>query len=124
MNEEQYKFLKLLTFGTCNELFEVIDADGIRKPAIRTKIRDVEPSPNGEKNFNKEFWTLEIDWRLINRWKTVKENKWWSVIDMLCGVRTARRFTQMNIIKPFIACLGVPLRSALNVERRAAHSSV
>lgn len=75
MNEEQYKFLKLLTFGTCNELFEVIDADGIRKPAIRTKIRDVEPSPNGEKNFNKEFWTLEIDWRLINRWKTVKENK-------------------------------------------------
>lgn len=37
MNAEQYKFLKMLTFGTYNELFEVIDAEGIRKPAIRTK---------------------------------------------------------------------------------------
>lgn len=73
MNAEQYKFLKMLTFGTYNELFEAIDADGIRKPAIRTEIRDVEPSPSGEKNFNKEFWTVEIDWRLIDRWKPVKE---------------------------------------------------
>ena len=75
MNADQYRFLKMLTFGTYNELFEVIDEDGIRKPAIRTKIRDVEPSPKGEKNFNKELWTVEIDWRLIDRWKTVKENK-------------------------------------------------
>ena len=75
MNEEQYKFLKTLTFGTYNELFYVIDEDGIRKPAILTKIRDVEPSPNGEKNFNKEFWTVEIDWRLIDRWKHSKEKE-------------------------------------------------
>ena len=73
MNAEQYKFLKMLTFGTYNDLFEVIDAEGIRKPAIRTKIRDVEPSPKGEKNFSKELWTVEIDWRLINRLKPVKE---------------------------------------------------
>ena len=73
MNEEQYKFLKMLTFRTYNELFEVVDEDGIRKPAIRTKIRDVESSPKGEKNFNKEFWTVEIDWRLIERWKPVDE---------------------------------------------------
>ena len=73
MNTEQYKFLKMLTFGTFNELFEAIDADGLRKPAIRTKIRDVEPSPKGEKNFSKELWTGEIDWRLIDRWKPVKE---------------------------------------------------
>ncbi len=75
MTEEQYKFLKMLTSGTYNELFEAIDADGIRKPAIRTKIRDVESSPNGEKNFNKEFWTVEIDWRLIERWKQFKEEE-------------------------------------------------
>lgn len=80
MNAEQYKFLKIkflkiLTYGTYNELFEVIDEDGIRKPAIRTKIRDVEPSPKGEKNFDKEFWTLEIDWRLIDRWRKVKEEE-------------------------------------------------
>ena len=75
MNAEQYEFLKMLTFGTCNELLEVIDADGIRKPAIRTKIRDVEPSLKEEKNFNKEFWTLEIDWRLISRWKSAKEEE-------------------------------------------------
>ena len=73
MDAEQYKFLKMLTSGTYNELFEVIDVDGIRKPAIRTKIRDVELSPKGEKNFNKEFWTVEIDWSLIDRWKPVKE---------------------------------------------------
>ncbi len=75
MNEEQYKFLKMLTFCTYNELFEVIDADGIRKPAIRTKIRDIEPSPKGEKNFNKEFWTVEIDWRLIERWRLSKDEE-------------------------------------------------
>ena len=75
MNAEQYKFLKMLTFGTYNELFEAIDADGIRKPAIRTKIRDVEPSPKGEKNFSKELWTVEIDWRLIDRCKPVKEDE-------------------------------------------------
>lgn len=75
MNEEQYKFLKTLTFGTYNELFEVIDADGIRKPAILTKIRDAEPSPKGDKNFNKEFWAVEIDWRLIDRWKHDNEDE-------------------------------------------------
>ena len=73
MNAAQYRFLKMLTFGTYNELFEVIDTDGIRKPAILTKIRDVEPSPKGEKNFEKELWTVEIDWRLIDRLKPVKE---------------------------------------------------
>ena len=73
MSHEQYKFLKLLTFGTYNELFEVIDVDGIRKPAIRTKIRNVETSPKGDRNFNKEFWTVEIDWRLLDRWKPTKE---------------------------------------------------
>ena len=75
MNEEQYNFLKMMTFSTYNELFEVIDVDGIRKPAIRTKIRDVESSLKGEKNFNKEFWTVEIDWRIIKRWKPVKEEE-------------------------------------------------
>lgn len=69
MRSEEYKFLRMLTYGTYNELFEVIDADGIRKPAIRTKIRNVEPSPRGDKNFDKEFWTVEIDWRLLDRWK-------------------------------------------------------
>ncbi len=75
MSDEQYKFLRLLTFGTYNELFEVIDVDGIRKPAIRTKIRNVEPSPKGDRNFNKEFWTVEIDWRLLDRWKPAKEEE-------------------------------------------------
>ena len=75
MSEEWYKFLRMLTFGTYNELFEVIDADGIRKPAIRTKIRNVEPSPKGDSNFDKEFWTVEIDWRLLDRWKPTKEEQ-------------------------------------------------
>lgn len=73
MNREEYRFLKMLTFGTYNKLFEVIDEDGIRKPAIRTKKRDVESSPRGEKNRNKESWIVEIDWRLLDRWKPVKE---------------------------------------------------
>lgn len=68
MSDEQYKFLIWLTYGTYNELFEVIDDDGIRKPAIITKIRNVEASPKGGRNFNKEFFTLEIDWRLLERW--------------------------------------------------------
>ena len=75
MSNEQYKFLRLITYGTYNELFEVIDTDGIRKPAIRTKIRNVEPSPKGDKNFNKEFWTVEIDWRLLDRWKPTEEEE-------------------------------------------------
>ncbi|MEE3357968.1 MAG: hypothetical protein VZR31_07775 [Lachnospiraceae bacterium] len=75
MSDEQYKFLRLITYGTYNELFEVIDVDGIRKPAIRTKIRNVEPSPKGDKNFDKEFWTVEIDWRLLDRWKPTEEEE-------------------------------------------------
>lgn len=67
MSDEQYKFLIWLTYGTYNELFEVIDNDGIRKPAIITKIRNVEASPKGGRNFNKELFTLEIDWRLLER---------------------------------------------------------
>lgn len=75
MSDEQYEFLRMITYGTYNELFEVIDADGIRKPAIRTKIRNVEPSPKGDKNFDKEFWTVEIDWRLLDRWKPTEEEE-------------------------------------------------
>lgn len=75
MSNEQYKFLQLLTYDTYNELFEVIDDDGIRKPAILTKVRDVKSSPKREKNFNKEFWTLEIDWRLLDRCKHTKEEE-------------------------------------------------
>ena len=75
MSDEQYKFLQWLTYGTYNELFEVIDDDGIRKPAIITKIRNVEPSPKGDKNFDKEFWTVEIDWRLLDRWKPTEEEE-------------------------------------------------
>ena len=75
MSDEQYKFLRLLTFSTYNELFEVIDVDGIRKPAIRTKIRNVEPSPKGDMNLNKEFWTVEIDWRLLDNWKSAEEKE-------------------------------------------------
>ena len=75
MSNEQYKFLRLITYGTYNELFEVIDVDGIRKPAIRTKIRNIEPSPKGDKNFDKEFWTVEVDWRLLDRWKPTEEEE-------------------------------------------------
>lgn len=73
MSNEQYEFLRMITYGTYNELFEVIDVDGIRKPAIRTKIRDIEPSLKGDKNFDKEFWTVEIDWRLLDRWKPTED---------------------------------------------------
>lgn len=75
MSNEQYEFLRMITYGTYNELFEVIDVDGIRKPAIRTKIRDIEPSLKGDKNFDKEFWTVEIDWRLLDRWKPTEDEE-------------------------------------------------
>lgn len=71
MSDEQYKFLKWLTYGTYNELFEVIDDDGIRKPAIRTEMcRDVWAPPKGDKNFNVEEYLMTIDWRLLDRWRT------------------------------------------------------
>lgn len=64
-----YKFLRLLTYGTYNELFEVMDIDMKFKPAITTKLVKVNPSPKGEKNFNKELWSVEIDWRLLDSYK-------------------------------------------------------
>lgn len=85
MSDEQYKFLQWLTFGTYNELFEVIDDDGIRKPAIMTKIRNVESSPKGDKNFNKELWTLEIDWRLLDSWRQKPEKQTANRKSVLCG---------------------------------------
>ena len=75
MSDEQYKLLQWLTYGTYNELFEVIDDDGIRKPAIRSKVRNVELSPKGDKNFNKEVWILEIDWRLLDKWRMKLEKQ-------------------------------------------------
>lgn len=75
MSDEQYKLLQWLTYGTYNELFEVIDDDGVRKPAIRSKVRNVEPSPKGDKNFNKEVWILEIDWRLLDKWRMKLEKQ-------------------------------------------------
>ena len=61
MSDEMYKFLSLLTYGTYNELFEVMDIDMKFKPAITTKLIKVNPSPEGEKNFDKELWSVEID---------------------------------------------------------------
>ena len=69
MSDEMYKFLRLLTYGTYNELFEVMDIDMKFKPAITTKLVKVNPSPKGEKNFNKELWSVEIDWRLLDSYK-------------------------------------------------------
>ena len=75
MSDDLYKFLRFLTYSTYNELFEIIDIDGIRKPAITTKLVKVDPSPEGEKNFDKELWSVEIDWRLLDKYKPSKEEE-------------------------------------------------
>lgn len=66
MNSDRYSFLKLLTHSTYGEFYEVLDYDGIRKPAIEVKIMDVSSSPKGAENANRETYRVIIDWRLLN----------------------------------------------------------
>ena len=75
MNNDMYKLLRFFTYSTYNELFEVMDIDMKFKPAITTKLIKVNPSPKGDRNFNKELWSVEIDWRLLDRYKQGGKNE-------------------------------------------------
>lgn len=65
MNTDEKKLLKMLFYDTGGEFFEVIDKDGIRKPAITTFLSDAQVENGG---FNEEIWTVKINWRLLARW--------------------------------------------------------
>lgn len=66
--EEQENWLIRRLFYECGgDFYEVIDDDGIRKPAIRTYLADVE-KPTKEHGFDKEIWRVEISWRLLAKY--------------------------------------------------------
>ena len=64
MTKEELKLIRMLFYECGGNYFEVIDEDGIRKPAIRTYLADVE-APTKEHGFDKEIWKVEISWRLL-----------------------------------------------------------
>ena len=72
MNAEQYKFLRMLTFGTYNELFEVIDADGINVLCEDTDILKYASCPTVITPHAKEFARL-FGKRIIPNNKTLQE---------------------------------------------------
>ena len=64
MTKEELNLIRVLFYECGGNYFEVIDEDGIRKPAIRTYLADVE-APTKEHGFDKEIWKVEISWRLL-----------------------------------------------------------
>lgn len=65
MSRDEEKLLKMLFYDTGGRFYEVIDKDGIRKPAITTYLSDVHIEDGG---FNEEIWTVQINWRLLAKW--------------------------------------------------------
>lgn len=62
---EKDLILGLFYFFGGGECYEVIDDDGIRKPAVKAIKQDVlDEDPDG----NKERFEVTIDWRLFKRW--------------------------------------------------------
>lgn len=72
MTEEEEDLLRMLFYECGGNYFEVIDDDGIRKPAIRTYLADVE-KPSKENGFDREIWTVNISWRLLAKWLGKKQ---------------------------------------------------
>lgn len=67
MKPEEKRLLKMLFYDAGGRFFEVIDKDGLRKPAIETHLADVE-RPTKEHGFDEEVWTVKINWRLLDKW--------------------------------------------------------
>lgn len=65
MSKIEEKLLKMLFYDMGGRFYEVIDKDGIRKPAITTELLDVHIEGGG---FNEETWTVQVNWRLLNKW--------------------------------------------------------
>ena len=70
MSNDEIRLLKMLFYDTGGRFYEVIDKDGIRKPAITTYLSDVKIEDGG---FNEEIWTVTVNWRLLDKW--IKEVK-------------------------------------------------
>lgn len=73
MKEQENRIIRLLFYECGGNFYEVIDDDGIRKPAVRTYLADVE-KPTKEHGFDKEIWKVEISWRLLARYFAEDEN--------------------------------------------------
>lgn len=67
MSKDEEKLIRMLFYECGGSYFEVVDEDGIRKPAIRTYLADVD-KPTKEHGFDKEIWKVEISWRLLAKW--------------------------------------------------------
>lgn len=67
MTTEEEKLIRQLFYECGGNFYEVIDDDGIRKPAITTYLADVE-KPTKKHGFDKEIWKVEISWRLLAKW--------------------------------------------------------
>lgn len=65
MSRDEEKLLKMLFYDIGGRFYEVIDKNGIRKPAITTELLDVHIEDGG---FDEETWTVQVNWRLLNKW--------------------------------------------------------
>lgn len=66
----EVEFLKMLSEADYVEMFEVIDDDGIRKPAVRANTM---PSSFSDPVHDIKNIRLTVDWRLLNKWQDESE---------------------------------------------------
>lgn len=67
---KEIEFLKMLSDADYVEMFEVIDYDGIRKPAVRANTM---PSSFSDPVHDIKSIRLTVDWRLLNKWQDESE---------------------------------------------------
>ena len=66
----EWKLLKGIFSDDHAEYFNVVDGDGLRKSAIKTTKQEV---LDEDEKGAKERWTVDIDWRLLNKWYGVQK---------------------------------------------------
>lgn len=69
---KEIEFLEILSDADYVEMFEVIDDDGIRKPAVRANTM---PSSLSDPVHNIINIRLTVDWRLLNKWQDESEER-------------------------------------------------
>ena len=67
---KEIEFLEMLSDADYVEMFEVIDDDGLRKPAVRANTM---PSSFNDPVHNIINIHLTVDWRLLDKWEDQSE---------------------------------------------------
>ena len=66
---DDFRAFRMIFYGGGGDYYHTVDEDGLRRPAVRTKLKEVVQETEGAIT----RWEVEIDWKLLKAW--IKEGK-------------------------------------------------